>query len=341
MSKRSFAPFAALGTWLRHKRHLDPFFTARLKIVGLYLVAATCMSIGKGFVTDYSIHDQVYTVAVTQQGEAVQQAFKDATRLLWIERAFFLVIFGLVTIYITDLVLRPIKRSSEIQKRFIATVSHELRTPLTIMQNATEVALRRPEHLTQQKAVSILASNLEEMKRMGDTIQFLIDFSILKERQYALSLQQVSLAALTEEVVELVHRRYPDSGVRLLTRLDDPGMVVGDVSALRSLLYNLIENAVLHTPSGGQVVVAIVRDVAGVRVSVADSGVGIAQDDIPYIFEPFYRVDTATMREVRGRMGLGLSLVKEIVELHGADIRVSSEVHKGTTFTVLFHTQRS
>ena len=174
---------------------------------------------------------------------------------------------------------------------------------------------------------------------MSATIEFLINFSILKERRYILSQQEVSLARLTEEVMRLVERRYSDRGVCLQGVENDPGTIVGDPSALRSMLHNLIENAVLHTLPGGEVTATIGRQGTTVSVSIADTGVGIDPHDLPYVFEPFYRGGTAhTQGEVRGRMGLGLCLVKEIVELHRATISVSSQVHQGTTFTVSFQT---
>ena len=337
MNKRLSALFAAPGTWLKNKLHNDPFFVARLNIFWLYFVAVTLITISKGVVTDHSLHTQVYAIAVSQNGQPVEDAFASAIRNLWFERIAFLGVFGVAVFFITDLVLRPIKKSAEIQKRFVSIVSHELRTPLTIMKSATEVALRKPATLTQEKAVEVLSSNLEEIERMSETIDYLLAFSVLKNNTQALSLQQLSMTKLAREVVGIARRRYQDKGVDVSIEADGPGVVAGDPSALRGLLYNLVENSILHTDTTGKVRVTISEVGTGVTISVIDTGSGIDPQDLPYIFEPFYRGSLERSSRVsRAHMGLGLSLVKDIADLHGASVRAYSKPGQGTHVTLTF-----
>jgi signal transduction histidine kinase len=339
MTKRSFARFAEPVTWFRNSLRTDPFFAARLKILGLYFVTGAAMFIGMGFISDYSLRQEVYHIAVSQNGAPVRAAFKGLRQDLWTQRLTLVLLFACAAFIITEFVLRPIKKSAEIQRRFVAIVSHELRTPLTIMKNVSEIGLRNKSALSQEKAVSIIESNLEEINRMSDTINFLLSFSVLIERNEITSMQAVSLEVIAKEVVAVVEKRYQERGVAITLLATNRGEIQGDATALKGLLFNLIENAIMHTPRGGKVAILVRRQGRQVIVSVSDTGYGISKKDLPYIFEPFYRGSQSEEAEESSKgMGLGLSLAKEVAELHYGSVSVLSAKGRGTTFTVTFRT---
>jgi len=329
-------------TWFRNKLRTDPFFGARVKILALYFVTGAVMFVGMGFISDYSLHYEVYHIAISQNGAPVRAAFKGLRQDLWTERFTLVLLFACAAYLITEFVLRPIKKAAEIQKRFIAIVSHELRTPLTIMKNASEIGLRNPEMLSREKAISIIESNLEETNRISDTISFLLAFSVLGEHDRAISIQPVSLESIAKEVISIMERRYEKREVTIILKASNPGEIKGDAVALKALLLNLVENALLHTQRKGNVTISLDKRGRSVLLSVADTGRGIDKKDLPYIFEPFYRGSKATRtegsEELSEGMGLGLSLVKEIAEFHRASVQVSSSRGEGSTFTVTFRT---
>jgi signal transduction histidine kinase len=337
MTKKSFTLSAEPVTWFRNKLRTDPFFGARVKILALYFITGALMFVGQGLISDYALRHEVYHIAVSQNGAPVRAAFRGLRQDLWLDRVAMALIFGCLAFLITEVVLRPIKKSAEIQKRFVAIVSHELRTPLTIMKNASEIGLRNSAMLSLEKATHIIESNLEETNRMSETISFLLAFSVLGERNHVISVQPVSLEAVSKEALAIIDKRYEKRAVHIELDATIPGIIKGDTAALKGLLLNLIENAVLHTPKGGRVEVSISKRGKFVQLAVSDTGDGIEKKDIPYIFQPFYRGDSRRSSEspVEG-MGIGLSLVKEIADFHHASVHVASSKGQGSVFTVTF-----
>lgn len=216
-------------------------------------------------------------------------------------------------------------------RQFSADVSHELRTPLTILRGETEVGLRwakEPEEFRE-----LFRSNLEEINRMSKIIECLLELSRAEEGGLKLELTEVELGELVAEVVQQSRLIDPEKGLKIAYTLDEPVAVTGDWLRLRQVFMNLLGNAVKYTPEGGEISVAVDATGGFARISVIDSGVGIPADDLPNIFERFYRVDKARNR-ADGGIGLGLSLTKTFVEAHGGRIEVVSEPDKGSVFTV-------
>lgn len=216
-------------------------------------------------------------------------------------------------------------------RQFTADVSHELRTPLTILRGETEVGLRwakEPEEFRE-----LFQSNLEEINRMSKIIECLLDLSRAEEGGIKLELSEVDLPEVLEGLVQQSRLIDPDKGLRITFTAEEPVAVRGDWLRLRQVFMNLMDNAVKYTPAGGEVSVVLDTNGGFARISVIDSGAGIPAEDIPHIFERFYRVDKARNR-ADGGVGLGLSLAKTFTEAHGGRIELVSEPDKGSVFTV-------
>lgn len=211
------------------------------------------------------------------------------------------------------------------QQRFIADVSHELRTPLTTIRGNVDL-LRRLNRIDQDS----LAAIEDEADRMA---RLVADLLLLAQADAGVKLEKkpVELDTLLLEVYR--QARLLADEVRVTLGHEDQAVVLGDADRLKQLLLNLVENALKYTPPGGEVTLSLHRGDGWVRVAVADTGVGIPAQDLPHIFERFYRVDKARSRE-RGGTGLGLSIAQWIAQAHGGRIEVESEVGKGSTFTV-------
>lgn len=216
-------------------------------------------------------------------------------------------------------------------KQFSADASHELRTPLTIMRGEVEIALRGSRSTEEYR--EILASNLEEVDRMSRIVSDLLLLAKADMGQEALLNEPVEMAGIVESLVGQFTLLAERKQMMLTGEVQVVPSVPGDALRLRQMTANLIGNAIRYTGPGGEIKVILRAAEDGVELVVADTGIGIPADDLPHIFDRFYRVDKARSRQ-EGGSGLGLSIVRWIVDAHGGSIAVHSEINTGTTVTV-------
>ena len=224
-----------------------------------------------------------------------------------------------------------LRRLEQVRTEFVANVSHELRTPLTAIQGYLETllggALDEPEN-----AHRFLEIVVRHTERLGRLLNDLTDLSNIELGKVSLRLQPLALAPVVDSVLGIIRPRAESAGVVLEHALADAlPAVLADDDRLEQILINLVDNAVKYSRAGERVIVrAEMPDPATVEVSVADSGVGIPASDLPRITERFYRVDRARSRALGGT-GLGLAIVKHLVLAHGGELRITSELGRGTT----------
>ena len=217
------------------------------------------------------------------------------------------------------------------QHRFVADASHELRTPLAALRAEIEVALRRERSpLDYQKT---LDSNRHELERLSSLVENLLALAALDATKPQGQKSPVDLSIVCRDVAEQLSPLAAAQNVRLHLELAEKATVSGDVFALERAVRNLVENAIRHTPAGEQIVIRAAPDAQEIVVQVIDAGVGIAPEHLPHLFERFYRVDTSRNR-AHGGAGLGLSIVKAILEAHGGAVSVESKLGAGSTFTL-------
>jgi signal transduction histidine kinase len=208
-------------------------------------------------------------------------------------------------------------------------VSHDLRTPLTRLRGSAEMALRGPADAERYREA--LADCIEESDRVLVMLNTLMDISEAESGAMPLVRDVVPLAEIVERAVDLYRDVADAKGVALTLDADRETTVSGDRVRLEQVAANLIDNAVKYTPAGGSVTASVKRVGDAALLIVADTGGGIPADELPRIWERLFRGDRS--RTERG-LGLGLSLVKAIVEAHGGKVAVSSEAGRGSTFTV-------
>jgi two-component system OmpR family sensor kinase len=222
--------------------------------------------------------------------------------------------------------LGRLERLFNAQRRFVADVSHEMRTPLTTIRGNISL-MRRIGY--DEESVSAIDGEAQRMTRL---VEDLLLLAKADAGRLSLEKQLVELDTLVLEVYNQAHILSEDKVAVHLGQLDQ-AHVMGDPDRLKQLLLNLVSNGLKYTPEGGGVTLSLSRDDEWVRVDVADTGVGIPAEDLPHIFDRFYRVDKARSRAMGGT-GLGLSIAHWIAEAHGGQLSVVSEVGKGSTFTV-------
>jgi two-component system sensor histidine kinase CiaH len=224
--------------------------------------------------------------------------------------------------------LLPIEDALENQKRFTGDASHELRTPLSIMQTENEVALRNPA-LTKADAVKQLKSNLEEVSKLKALSEGLLRLTSIDSLDGFN--KPVGLKGVVEQAVERQHKSAAAKKIKIQSDLGEI-TARGDHESLVELVSLLLDNAIKYSPSGSQIMIRAWRRGRNAFISVMDEGQGIGAENLPHIFERFYQTDQSRGRH-RG-YGLGLSIAKRIVEVHGGGIEVKSAQGKGSTFTV-------
>ena len=236
-----------------------------------------------------------------------------------------------------------LRRLERMRQDFVANVSHELKTPLASIKAYTETLLDWALH-DENVNVRFLQRIEEQADRLNGLILDLLSLARLESGQEVYEHGPLALAGVVASCVESHRDRIEAKGLTLgldLGPLDDGTRVMADEEAVRQILDNLIDNAIKYTPEGGSVRVSCAMTGEGVALEVADTGIGIPRDDLPRVFERFYRVDKARSRELGGT-GLGLSIVKHLVQSIGGQVSVASRVNAGSRFTVqlpLFHAE--
>jgi len=226
---------------------------------------------------------------------------------------------------------RKLEAASHHKSEFLANMSHELRTPLNAISGFSQVLRKQLYGEINEKQAEYLDDILASARDLLSLIDDVLDLSKVEAGQIELQVVPFSLPAALERGVVIVRERASREGVRI-SLSSDPGIdtVIGDGRRIRQVVFNLLSNAVKFAPAGGTVDVAATSVDGEVRVSVTDSGPGIAPEDQARIFEEFQQA--AAGKEQREGTGLGLALSKRLVELHGGRIWVDSELGKGSTF---------
>lgn len=226
----------------------------------------------------------------------------------------------------------------ERQKQFTSDASHELRTPLAVMRGDIEIALRRERPPEEYQRV--LTSNLEEIIRLTRLIEDLLMLARADTGRVELRCEPVDLDKLCRQMADyispLAQQRDQTLSYEASASISDGNGVVidADVQRMKQLLLNLLDNAIKYTEHGGQVILGLKVENNQAVISVADTGRGIPKEDLPHIFERFFRRSAKTSDRTASGFGLGLSIVKWIVESHHGQIEAQNRDGKGTLFTV-------
>ncbi|HEU4569706.1 MAG TPA: ATP-binding protein [Gemmatimonadales bacterium] len=234
----------------------------------------------------------------------------------------------------TNNMLERLEQSFGALRQFTADASHELKTPLQVLRAGIERALKHPG--LPSEAIEGLDESLEQVNQMGEMVDSLLTLARADEGKVELAVEHTDLQALMQEVSETAHILAEQKGVRMLTRFTGPDLALDvDKARIKQMLMNLVTNAIKYTPAGGEVKFDLVGREHDIVFEVRDTGIGISADDLPRIFDRFWRGDAARTRTgERAGAGLGLAITKWIAEAHGGRIEANSKPGRGSSFAV-------
>jgi two-component system sensor histidine kinase ResE len=222
------------------------------------------------------------------------------------------------------------KQMDKLRKDFVANVSHELRTPLSMLQGYSEALLDdfADDPKIRRELVEVI---FDESIRMKTLVNDLLDLAKLEARQIVLDKTTVDIKEMLENLVKRYRRLHTNKNFYIETKYDHVYLYI-DIDRIQQVFINLIDNAVRHTDDDGEIEIKIVIEDT-VKIELSDNGVGIPDEDVPFIFERFYKADKARTRSKSGT-GLGLAISKNIIESHMGDISIKSKLGQGTTFII-------
>jgi two-component system, OmpR family, sensor histidine kinase ResE len=224
------------------------------------------------------------------------------------------------------------RKLDKLRQDFIANVSHELRTPISMLQGYSEAIVDDIAESQEDKR-EMAKVIYDESLRMGRLVNELLDLARMEATQVQLTIEDVNISSFIKRIIRKFQGLAKENEVDLTSDTIYEGFHFSfDPDRIEQVLTNLIDNAFRHTPKGGSVNLAIVNEDKGITIEVTDSGSGIPEDDLPFVFERFYKADKARTRG-RAGTGLGLAIVKNIVEAHHGHISVQSKLNHGTTFS--------
>jgi two-component system sensor histidine kinase ResE len=224
------------------------------------------------------------------------------------------------------------RRLDKLRKDFIANVSHELRTPISMLQGYSEAIIDDIAE-TEQEKKEIAGVIYEESLRMGRLVNELLDLARMEAGHIQLQEEDVHLHEFVERVVRKFQGLAKEKSIMLSSTCNDcHDTFTFDADRIEQVFTNLIDNAIRHTEESGEVAVKVQMLKDGLKVDIKDSGSGIPKEDLPFVFERFYKADKARTRGKAGT-GLGLAIVKNIIDAHNGQISVHSKINEGTTFS--------
>ncbi len=240
--------------------------------------------------------------------------------------------FNLMADKINDQI-QQLRRMDGMRREMVANVSHDLRTPLTTMRGYLETLLIKNNELSSAEKTQYLETALLHSERLGKLVEELFELARLDSCESVVYSEPFSMAELVQDVTQSFQLRAQQKSIQLNASLEQRlPLIYGDIAMMQRVLENLLENGLRHTPEGGRISITVDVDSGQVVVKISDTGCGISGEDVPHIFERFYQRDKIASGDNSGA-GLGLSIVKRILELHGSVIKVKSELNHGTTFS--------
>lgn len=280
---------------------------------------------------------QVQQVQFIYNLEPEQKMLDTLLYVLWSGGFVSILIAFFTGRFLAKRALVPIQLSWEKQQQFIADASHELRTPLSVILVHLERLFRTPDHTIEEESEMISVS-IQETKRLNKLVTDLLTLARSDSNELQIMRQRVQLDEIVQKSIRAFEQLAVLKQITFTTDIEHPLELIGDEERLRQMMVILLDNALKYSYEQGTIHVSCKRDGNALVIAVSDSGIGIPEAELPFVFDRFFRGDKMRSRAEEGT-GLGLSICKWIVEAHRGKIRVISKEGEGTTFMVTLPTR--
>lgn len=333
-------PLVEWGTALLHKFSNDIFFSTRVKIVACLTIFVAIIAIAfivllwhiKRVLMTGVIESLLLAVASGVDDPSIIAESSRGAEIATYATIALVILFAILTGFtVSRLALAPIRQAFAMQKRFISGIAHELRTPLSILRMNNEIA--RFDAEIHMPTAAVFEENIADIDKIDEILNNLLLFERMASAE-TLRFEQVDLQEIARSVKEQLSELAEKKQITISITPSTIPPVVGNKTAIEQIFFNLIKNAISYTQKGGKVLFSYSgKSNDTISVSVADTGMGIPEKDLPHIFEPFYR------SEKTGKLsgtGIGLAVVCEIIKLHKGNIEVESAEGEGTIFVISF-----
>lgn len=278
------------------------------------------------------IEERLRSSSPVVDSELVEETKQRIGFILIAINAGIFILSGGVGYFLAGRTLKPIKEMVEEQNRFIGDASHELRTPLTALKSSMEVYLRG-KNLTLKQAKELISENISEVDNLQILSDKLLLFVQYQKANIPSEFEKLSLAQVVTEAVSRIKKLAKEKDINIKNDLKE-NEIEGDKFGLIDLFVILLDNAIKYSSKKSVVSISSKKTDDFIEISIEDNGIGISEKDIPYIFDRFYRADVARSKNDTSGYGLGLSIAKQIVDIHRGLISVESKSEKGTKFVV-------
>lgn len=226
---------------------------------------------------------------------------------------------------------QDLERLKNERNEFLGSISHELRTPLTYMKGYTDIISRR--NISTEDRNRYIKIIQEETEHLADLIKNLFELAKVNHNEFSITKEKIVFRTLIETVLARIYPALNEKNIELSFYCPDSLVVMVDYERIQQVILNILDNAIKYTPEDGHIAMEVIQNKNEILTTISDTGEGIPEEDIPFIFERLYRSKKSKSR-VSGGSGLGLTIAKEIVELHGGEIAVDSTIGKGTVFVI-------
>jgi two-component system sensor histidine kinase CiaH len=312
------------------------FTRARIKLTAYSVAVAVCLvsifSFALFHFTAKSIQDAVEedTPAAQVQQRIADKGIDNLQNALIVSDVSIIVLISALAYFFAGKTLKPIQAAHDAQAQFSANASHELRTPLSVLKTENEVFLKQ-HHGSYEEGRKLAQSNLEEIDRMTSMVEELLLLARSSNAHTKVQFSRIDLSQIIEKVIGTYRASVREKGLALVYEPGAQILVKGNGRLLEQLFSNLIQNAINYTKKG-TVTVETHRGTK-VQVKIIDTGIGIAEADIPHLTKAFYKADSSRAASKSG-VGLGLSIAQEIVRRHKGVLIIDSELGKGTRVSI-------
>ncbi len=319
----------------------NPFLKARLKLTAFYTAGVLAIIIifslavfglfvkNIGSTLEYEGADNE---TINIESRIIDKAQDQLQNILISIDGLIVVLIAGLSYYLAGKTLKPIEAAYWRQKKFVADAAHELRTPLAVMKTGAEMVLASDEDKEGYKKLTL--DSLEEINYLSVMVDDLL-FLARSDNSLKVEFVKINFSQLVRKQIKFMISYAKKKGIMLKSEISDELYIKGNESYLKRLLTNLIKNAIDYNKPDGEVIISLNKNKNSIELKIVDTGIGISNNDLKYIFDRFYKVDQSHTKQ-SGGAGLGLSIVQEIVKLHEGSIQISSQLNKGTKILIFF-----